>query len=76
LVYADDINILGASVLTIRAAAEAFSVSSKEIVLELNVDKNKCMVMCRDQNGGQCLNMRTDNISFKRWMSPYIWEQP
>jgi hypothetical protein len=63
LVYADGSNVLGGSLLSIRAKAESLLVATKEIVLELNVDKNKYMVMCRDPNGGRH-NMRTDNISF------------
>ena len=40
--------------------------ASKEIGLEVNVDKTKYMVMSRDQNAGQSHNMRTDNRSFER----------
>jgi len=47
LVYADDVNILGGSVHTVK---EAFTVASKEIGLEVNADKTKYMVMSRDQN--------------------------
>ena len=45
LVYADDVNILGGSVHTIKEKAEALIVASKEIGLEVNVDKTKYMVM-------------------------------
>ena len=45
LVYADDVNILGGSVHTIKENAGALIVSSKEIGLEVNVDKTKYMVM-------------------------------
>ena len=50
LVSADDVNILGGSVHTVKKNAEALVVASKEIGIEVNVDKTKYMVMSRDQN--------------------------
>ena len=40
--------------------------ATKEIGLEVNVDKTKHMVMSRDQNAGKSQNMRNDNRSFER----------
>jgi len=40
LVYADDVNILGGSVHTIKENAEALVIASKETGLEVNADKN------------------------------------
>ena len=45
---------------------KAFVVSSKEIGLEVNVDKTKYMVMSRDQNAGQSHNIQNNNSSFER----------
>jgi len=53
LFYADDVNILGGSVHTVREKAGALVVGSNEIRLEGNADKTKCMVMSRDQNAGK-----------------------
>ena len=39
LVYADDVYILGGSIHTIKGNAEALTVASKEIGLEVNADK-------------------------------------
>ena len=39
LVYADDVNILGGSVHTIKENAETLVVASKEIGLEVSADK-------------------------------------
>jgi len=39
--YTDDVNILGGSVHTIKENAEALTVSSKEIGLEVIADKSK-----------------------------------
>ena len=44
-VYADDVNILGGSIHAIKKNTEASVVASKQIGLEVNADKNKCMVM-------------------------------
>ena len=56
LVYADEVNILGGSVRTIKKNAEASAVASKETRLEVNADKTKYMVMSRDQNAGRSHN--------------------
>jgi hypothetical protein len=45
LVYADDVNILGGSIHTVKKTTEALSVASKEIGLEVNADKTQYMVM-------------------------------
>jgi len=43
--HADDVNILGRSVHTIKNNTEALVIASKEIGLEVNADKTKYMVM-------------------------------
>ena len=51
LVYADDVNMLGGSVLyvhTVKENAEALVVASKETGREVNADKTKYMVMSGD----------------------------
>jgi sorting nexin-29 len=52
LAYADDVNILGGSVRTVKENAGALVVATKEIGLEVNADKTKYMIMSRDQNAG------------------------
>jgi len=66
LVYADNVNILGRSVHTIKETAEALVVASKETGLEVNANKTKYMVTQQDQNAGQSHSIRTDNSSFER----------
>ena len=45
MVYADDVNMLGGSVHTVKGNAEALLLFSKEIGLEKNVNKTKNIVM-------------------------------
>ena len=66
LVYADGVNILGGSVHTVKGNGEALVVASREIGLEVNVDKTECVVMSGDQNGGRSDSIKTDNSSFER----------
>jgi len=66
LVYADDVNILGGSVQTVKENAEALVVASKETGLKVNADKTKYMAMSRDQNAGRSHSIKTENSSFER----------
>jgi len=61
LVYADDINILGGSIHTLKENAEALVAAAREIGLEISADKTKYMVMSQDQNAGQNHSVRIDN---------------
>jgi len=45
LLYANDINILGRSIHTIKKNTEALVVASKETGLQVNAKKTKYMVM-------------------------------
>jgi len=48
LVYADDVNISGGSIHTVRGNTEAIVATSKKAGVEVNADKTKYMVMSRD----------------------------
>jgi hypothetical protein len=52
LAYADDVNILGGSIHTLKENAEALVAATREIGLEVSADKTKYMAMSRDQNAG------------------------
>jgi len=66
LAYADDVNILGGSIHTVKENAEALVAATGEIRLEVSADKTKYMVMSRDQNAGRIQNVRNDNSTFER----------
>ena len=66
LAYADDVNILGGTIHTLRENAEALVAATREIGLEVSADKTKYMVMSRDQNAGRIQSVMTDNSTFER----------
>ena len=66
LAYADDVNILGGSIHTLKKNAESLVVATREIGLEVSADKTKYMIMSRDQNAGRNHSVRTDNSTFHR----------
>jgi hypothetical protein len=53
LVHADDFNILGRSVHTIKKDTEALVVTSKETGLEVNAGNSRYTFMSPDQNTGR-----------------------
>jgi len=66
LAYADDANILGGSIHTLKENAEALVAANTEIGLEVSADKTKYMVMSQDQNAGRIHSVRIDSSTFER----------
>jgi len=66
LAYADDVNMLGRSIHTVKENAEALVAATREIGLEVSADKTEYMVMSRDQNAGRIQSVRIDNSTFER----------
>jgi hypothetical protein len=66
LAYADDFNMLGGSLHTVKENTEALVAATKKIGLEVNVDKTKYMVMFREQTAGLGHTMEVDNSSIER----------
>ena len=66
LAYANDVNILGGIIHTLKENAEALVAATGEIGLEVNADKTKYMVMSGDQNAGRIDSVRIDNSTFGR----------
>jgi hypothetical protein len=63
LAYADDVNLLGDNIDTINKNTQALTDASKEVGLERNVEKTKCMLVSRDQNAGQNRDLKIRNRS-------------
>jgi hypothetical protein len=61
LVYADDINLLGDSITTIKESTETILQASRDVGLEINVEKTKYMIMSCHLNSGQNQNIRIVN---------------
>jgi hypothetical protein len=66
LVYADDINLLGDSVNTIKRTQTPSLEASRDIGLEINAEKTKYVIMSRYPNSGQNQNIRIANESFEK----------
>jgi hypothetical protein len=64
--HANDANITGRSVHTIKKNTEALVIASKENGLEVNADKTKYMFMSRDQNEGRSHDIKIDNSCLER----------
>jgi hypothetical protein len=65
LVYADDVNLLGDNIDTIKKNTVTLTGASKEVGLEVNAEKTKYMLLSRHQNAGQNHNIKIDNRSFE-----------
>jgi len=60
--YADDVNILGGSIHTLKENTEALVAATREV----SADKTTYMVKSRDQNAGRIHSVGIDNITFER----------
>jgi hypothetical protein len=64
LIYAND-NKLGGILHITKKNTDALVAASKEIGLEVHVDKTKYIVTSRDQNARRSYKMKIDNSSFE-----------
>jgi hypothetical protein len=75
MAYADDVNILGGSVHTVRENAEALVVATKEFGLKVNTDKlNTWLCLGIGMQGGVTA-LRFIIGPLKGWKSSNIWER-
>jgi hypothetical protein len=70
LVYADDVNILGGSIHSIKKNTKDLVIASKETGLEVNAEKTMYIVTSRNHNAGHNHNIETDNNSFETLEQP------
>jgi hypothetical protein len=62
LAYADDVNLLGDTIdTTINENTETLIDASKEVGLEINIEKTKYMLLSHRQNAGQNRDIKIVN---------------
>jgi hypothetical protein len=65
LAYADDVNLLGDNIDTIEKITETLIDASKEVGLEINVEKTKYMLLSRHLIAGKNRDIELANRSFE-----------
>jgi hypothetical protein len=65
LAYADDVNLLGDNIDTVERKTETLIDASKEVGLEINIEKTKYMLLSHYQNAGQNQETKIANRSFE-----------
>jgi hypothetical protein len=64
--YADGVNLLGDNIDTIKKNKETLIDASKQVCLEINIEKTKYMLLSGHQNAGQNRNLKIANTSFEK----------
>jgi hypothetical protein len=59
--YDDDVNLLGDNICTMNKNTETLIDASKEVALEVNVEKTKYMLLSRHRNAGQNCGIKIAN---------------
>jgi hypothetical protein len=72
LAYADDVNILGDNRDTVNKSTETSIDASKEVGLEVNIEKTKYMMVSRYQNADQNHDIKIVNKSLSTLHSPFL----
>jgi hypothetical protein len=68
------VNLLGGNIDTIKKNTETLIDVSKEVGLEINVDKTKYILLSRHQNVGQNREIKIANRSFENVSQfKYLW---
>jgi hypothetical protein len=77
LAYADDVNILGDNLDTLKKNTETLIDVSEEVDLEINVEKTNYMLLSRQQNVGQnqdikIANRLSENVSQFKYLGSIV----
>jgi hypothetical protein len=75
LVYADDVNLLGDNIDTIKKNTETLIDPRKEVGLEVNTEKIKYMLLSRHQNIVQNHDTEIVNRCLEMRHTSNIWER-
>jgi hypothetical protein len=75
--YADDVNLLGDNIDTIKKNTETLINVSKEVGLDINVQKTKYMMLSRHQNVGQNQDIKIaiENVSQLKYLGTTVTNQ-
>jgi hypothetical protein len=65
LAYADDVNLLGDNIYTMKENTETLIDSTKEVGLEINMEKTKYMLLSCHLNVGPNRDIKIANRSFE-----------
>jgi hypothetical protein len=72
LVYADDVNMLGDNINTIKKNTQTL-IASKGVGLEVNTEKTRYVLLSHHQNAGQNHDINTANASFENVAQFKYW---
>jgi hypothetical protein len=75
LAYADDVNLLGDNIDTIKKNTETLIYTSREVGLEINVKKTRYMLLPRQQIVGQNRDIKIQRDPLKMCRSSNTWGQ-
>jgi hypothetical protein len=64
LAYADDVNLLGDNIDTIKRNTETLIYARKEVGVEINIEKTKYILLSHHQNAGRNWDIKIVNRSF------------
>jgi hypothetical protein len=65
LAYADDVNLLSDNIVNMNKSTETLTDASKEVCLEISVEKTKYMLLSLRQNADQNQGIKIGNRTFK-----------
>jgi hypothetical protein len=80
LAYADDVNLLGCTIDTIKKNTETLIYASKKVGLQIIIEKTKYMLLCCHKNAGQNRDIKTvhtspENVSQFKYLETIVTNQ-